>query len=57
MRTKLDKRQVGIRIPAELDEQLENHIKKIGISRASFILQLIYNELSRLKMQGKQGNE
>lgn len=39
------KRQIGIRIPRELDKTLEAHVGKIGISKAAFILQLIYKEL------------
>ena len=39
------KRQIGIRIPRELDKTLESHVEKIGISKAAFILQLIYREL------------
>lgn len=42
-----EKRQVGIRIPLELDKQLEAHVKKIGISRAAFILGLVYKELNK----------
>ena len=39
------KRQIGIRIPSDLDDRLANHVNKIGISKASFILGLIYKEL------------
>ena len=42
-----EKRQIGIRIPLELDKQLEAHVKKIGISRAAFILGLIYKALNK----------
>ena len=44
---KQDKKQIGIRIPKELNEQLEKHVAKIGISRPAFILGLIYKELER----------
>ena len=35
------KEQIGIKIPAELDNLLENHVRKIGISKPAFILELI----------------
>ena len=41
------KRQIGIRIPRDLDNRLESHVNKIGISKAAFILGLIYNELKK----------
>lgn len=41
------KRQIGVRIPLELDERLESHVNKIGISKAAFILGLIYKELKK----------
>ena len=44
---KVTKRQVGVRIPIELDERLEHHVNKIGISKAAFILGLIYKELKK----------
>ena len=39
------KKQIGIRIPQDLDRQLENHVRKIGISKPAFILSLIYKEI------------
>ena len=39
------KRQIGIRIPQELDKRLEEHVSKIGISKAAFILSILYREL------------
>lgn len=39
------KRQIGIRLPKELDERLGKHVKKIGITKPAFILGLIFNEL------------
>lgn len=39
------RKQMGIRIPAELDRRLENHVSKIGISKQAFILNLIFNAL------------
>ena len=45
--TKGTKRQIGIRIPRELDERLESYVNKIGISKAAFILGLIYKELKK----------
>ena len=41
------KKQLLIRIPHELDERLEKHVKKIGISRQAFVLGLIYKELKK----------
>lgn len=49
LKTPTAKNQIGIRIPRELDEQLENHVKKIGISKPAFILNLIYESLSKTK--------
>ena len=39
------KRQIGIRIPQELDCRLTELVNKIGISKPAFILSLIYREL------------
>ena len=47
METNDNKRQLGIRIPRELDGKLENHVKKIGISKQAFILNLIFRELEK----------
>ena len=47
METNDNKRQLGIRIPRGLDEKLENHVKKIGISKQAFILNLIFRELEK----------
>ena len=41
------KRQIGLRIPKELDERLEKHVEKIGISKPAFILGLIFAELEK----------
>ena len=46
-----DKKQLGVRIPKELNEQLERHVAKIGISKPAFILGLIYKELERVRTQ------
>ena len=43
-----NKKQIGICIPRDLDEQLEKHVAKIGISKPAFILGLIYKELERV---------
>ena len=43
-----NKKQIGIRIPKDLNEQLEKHVAKIGISKPAFILGLIYKELERV---------
>ena len=45
MKTEKIKKQLGIRIPPELDRRLENHVQKIGISKPAFILSLIFREL------------
>lgn len=42
-----NKKQFGIRIPKELDARLENHVRKIGISKQAFILGLIFRELEK----------
>lgn len=42
-----NKRQIGVRIPKELDARLENHVRKIGISKQAFILGLIFRELEK----------
>jgi predicted DNA-binding protein len=39
------KKQIGIRIPQELNRRLEKHVNKIGISKPAFILGLIFREL------------
>ena len=46
-----NKKQIGVRIPKELNERLERHVEKIGISKPAFILGLIYNELEKAKTQ------
>ena len=46
-----DKKQLGVRIPKELNERLERHVAKIGISKPAFILGLIYRELERVRTQ------
>lgn len=40
-------KQLLIRIPKELNERLEKHVRKIGISRQAFVLGLIYKELKK----------
>lgn len=42
---KINKKQIGIRIPQELDCRLTELVNKIGISKPAFILSLIYREL------------
>jgi hypothetical protein len=41
------KKQIGLRIPQELDRRLEKHVNKIGISKPAFILGLIFKELEK----------
>ena len=53
MKIKNNKKQLGIRIPPELDSRLENHVKKIGISKQAFILNLIFRELERFEDKHK----
>ena len=36
---------VSVRIPKELNKKLTEYVAEIGISKAAFILQLIYREL------------
>lgn len=43
-----DKRQIGIRIPKELDKRLERHVARIGVSKPAFILQLVYEKLEQV---------
>ena len=47
MNTLTKKRQIGIRIPCELDKRLEACVSEIGISKPAFILGLIYKELKK----------
>ena len=54
MKKIVDKRQIGIRIPQELDDRLENYVSKIGISKPAFILRLIYDELKKEAMTNEQ---
>lgn len=54
LRTANDKRQIGIRVPNELDKRLENHVKQIGISKGAFILGLIYKELQKEKANQRE---
>ena len=42
-----NKRQIGLRIPRELDNELQILVDKIGISKPAFILGLIYRELEK----------
>ena len=51
MKLLTSKRQIGIRIPRDLDNHLENHVNKIGISKAAFILGLIYKELKKESLE------
>ena len=44
---KKSKSQIGLRLPAELNQRLENHVSRIGISKPAFILNLIFNELEK----------
>lgn len=43
-----DKRQIGIRIPKELNKRLERHVAGIGVSKPAFILQLVYEKLEQV---------
>lgn len=47
------KRQIGIRIPEELNERLEKHVARIGISKPAFILGLIFDELEKSEEKPK----
>lgn len=47
MKTAQNKIQIGLRIPAELNERLNNLVSRIGISKPAFILNLIFNELEK----------
>ena len=54
------KRQIGIRIPQELDRRLEEHVAKIGISKSAFILSMLYKELNSIgkeDVHGKQSDD
>ncbi len=41
------KELVSVRIPEALNKKLAEHVAKIGISKTSFILQLINKELQK----------
>ena len=41
------KKQIGIRIPQDLDCRLTELVNKIGISKPAFILGLIFRELEK----------
>ena len=56
MKIMTNKRQIGIRIPCELDNLLENRVNKIGISKAAFILGLIYKELEKESLETTKPN-
>ena len=47
MKTENSRKQLGIRIPQELDRRLEKHVNRIGVSKQAFILNLIFNELEK----------
>ena len=56
MKTKNNKKQLGIRIPEELDGRLEKYVIKIGISKQAFILNLIFRELEEKEKDTRAGN-
>ena len=56
MKTKNNKKQLGIRIPEELECRLEKHVIKIGISKQAFILNLIFRELEEKEKDTRAGN-
>ena len=41
---------IAIRLPYELDKKLSELVSKIGIPKTAFILNLIYQELSKEKI-------
>ena len=47
MNTESRKNQIGLRLPPELNQRLEKHVSRIGISKNAFILNLIFNELEK----------
>ena len=51
------KRQIGIRIPHELDRRLEEHVAKIGISKSAFILSILYKELTSIGKEEEHGKQ
>ena len=51
------KKQIGIRIPPELDRRLEKHVNKIGISKPAFILNLIFKELEKNDKSHRAGDD
>ena len=50
---KKSKSQIGLRLPAELNQRLEKHVGKIGISKPAFILNLIFNELEKTEKNSR----
>lgn len=58
MKTDNNKKQLGIRIPKELECRLEKYVEKIGISKQAFILNLIFNALeSEEKKDSRAGDD
>ena len=53
MKTAQNKIQIGLRIPAELNERLNNLVSRIGISKPAFILNLIFNELEKTEKNSR----
>lgn len=53
MNTESRKNQMGLRIPQELNQRLEKHVGKIGISKNAFILNLIFNELEKTEKNSR----
>ena len=51
------KRQIGIRIPYELYQRLEEHVDKIGISKPAFILSILYKELTSIGKKEEHGKQ
>ena len=57
MKTGKSKKQLGIRIPPELESRLENHVSRIGISKQAFILNLIFKELEKVEKRRAEDDD
>ena len=44
---KIQKENVSIRIPSNINKQLTNYVAMLGMTKNAFILNLIYQELNK----------
>ncbi|MBR1730070.1 MAG: hypothetical protein IJ728_11175 [Selenomonadaceae bacterium] len=53
---KIQKENVSIRIPSNINKQLTNYVAMLGMTKNAFILNLIYQELNK-ESQKNNNNE